>query len=97
MDVKTLVKFEEAVYDAAQTIANTFCPIWKDLSVRCQELYDIIFSSYLKADAPYGETHDGMMRWLRELGEIERMKWEIAKIESDHRCLANLRAKVHGS
>lgn len=77
-----------------ENIASTFQPIAENLSVAFKGIHDAIYLSYLEAGAPYGETDDGMYRWLKEVNEIYRMKREIERIRSHHEMLATLRQKV---
>lgn len=58
-----------------------------------QELYNAVHSAYLEAGAPYGDTSDGMQRWVRERGEAERLRAEADQIIARHDLLAELRRK----
>jgi len=39
-------------------------------------IYEAVFQSYRDQGAIYGDTHEGLMRWLRELSETERLRSE---------------------
>ncbi len=39
---------------------------WRDV------IYPKIHDAYLADGAPYGDTHEGLMRWVKEMGEMRR-------------------------
>ena len=55
------------------------------------KLYDAVWQAYLADGACYGETHEGMMRWLRERGEAERLRYEAEYILEHQQTVADLR------
>lgn len=40
---------------------------------------------------PYGKSDDGMMRWMRECAEIERLRMKAERLEEHHRGMADFR------
>lgn len=53
-----------------------------------------MWDAYRRAGQPYGPTEDGLLRWAREVGEIERHKEEALRIETHHLALARIRERV---
>lgn len=41
-----------------------------------QDLYNAVHGEYTSQGAIYGQTHEGMMRWWREVAEIYRSSQE---------------------
>lgn len=39
---------------------------WRDV------IYPKIHDAYLADGAPYGDTHEGLMQWVKEMGEMRR-------------------------
>lgn len=57
-DYITAIKvFGMAVGETTQQIVDAIHP-----------LYDLLYASYVEVGAPYGETHDGFVRWMKERG-----------------------------
>lgn len=46
-----------------------------------QAIYDALYSAYLEDGAIYGETQDGMLRWINERNQIARLRCEADDIE----------------
>lgn len=51
----------------------------------------IMSRAYSEAGSPYGESNDGMLRWVRELGEARQHIDEAERILDRHRGLAEFR------
>lgn len=58
---------------ALQPVADAFGQAYHDLAAALRPAYDGIYAEYLAAGAPYGETHEGMMRWFAERGRHGRV------------------------
>lgn len=56
-----------------------------------RQVSEIAWTAYEEAGAPYGETSDGLLRWLREESEATRLRVQAETIEQQHRDLAQLR------
>ena len=84
----------EATHDFAQAWVIAMTPIIEAIGQFCEAFREIAWEAYLEAGAPYGEIHDGMWRWLRELAKAERLKWEAEQIELRHKQMVDFRNMV---
>lgn len=76
---------------AVEAIANTIKQIYPALEI----IYEGIWMEYRTAGMPYGETDDGLLRWVKEIGEVKRSQLEAKRILQHHQMLADLRHKLN--
>lgn len=69
--VKAFQQFGIATEEFAQKVAEEMAPIMREMMEQVQVIYDLIRAEYVAQGAIYGDTREGMMRWLTELGEIQ--------------------------
>lgn len=48
------------------------------------EVGRVMWDAYRQAGMPYGDTQEGLMHWIRDLGEIKRHEMEIERIKQHH-------------
>jgi hypothetical protein len=87
--VKSLVQYWQedvipAITQAVHTITETLVPIW-------QSIYASMYASYRNAGMPYGDNHEGFMRWLEDLKKIQQRQDEIEAIRNRHQHLIDVR------
>ena len=70
----------QPMVQAFQAIAEALQPVFKDVLTVLQTLNDAVYAAYLEDGAIYGETQDGMLRWLREQDEIARLRMQAERI-----------------
>ena len=58
-----------ALADVVNNFAVAMRPTLERISVAIRPLYDAIRAQYVAEGAIYGDTHEGMMRWMDERGE----------------------------
>lgn len=56
-------------------------PIIESTLEIAQKVSDAVRTAYIEDGAIYGDTHEGLMRWLNERGEINRLRNEAERIE----------------
>ena len=61
------------------------------LAPALQGFYNAVHTAYTDAGAPYGDTHEGLLRWVEERGEIARLQMEADRIEQHHKDMVELR------
>lgn len=59
-----------------------------------EKFYAATMQAYREAGAIYGDTPEGMMRWLGELNEVARHEREIERIKQHHEMLADFRRQL---
>ncbi len=74
---EALTQIVVGIGTAVKTVAEAVIPFAK-------AVYDANFERYKDAGMPYGENHEGLMRWLGDLQEINRLEAEIATIKRRH-------------
>ena len=82
-----MTRFIDAVMQAVCITAEQVMPI-------IQQIYDMMYAKYLEAGAPYGESPEGLSRWMDEIAEIRQMEMRIEEIASHHAALALLRKRL---
>lgn len=60
---RTLRAVSSAIKDIAQSFMSAWAQIWK------RQLQPFLHAIYIEQGAPYGDTEEGLLRWMRELGE----------------------------
>jgi hypothetical protein len=53
--------------------AEQMAPIFNNIVAYMQDVYESIYQNYIDNGAVYGKTHEGMMRYLQEIGKAERL------------------------
>jgi len=56
-----------------------------------QAFYDAVHAEYMACGAPYGDTQEGMLRWIEERCEIQRLRTEADRLEQRHRDMVEWR------
>ena len=84
-----IIEFGQALVESVGLMIEAMTPAVNAIWEACRE-------AYRAAGMPYGESDDGMMRWLREVGEIDRLRWEAERLEEHHRGMADFRRMVDG-
>lgn len=79
---RAILEFGQIVAEQMQTLKTLIIPVMV-------QLYDGIYSEYLKAGAIYGESHSGLLQWLADLGEINRHQQIIEEIKLRHWVIAS--------
>lgn len=79
-----------AMTTALGGLAESFKRIIPELNT----FYNAIYQTYLDNGAPYGESPEGMMRWIEEVNRINHHLTEARLIESHHRTLVKLRQSL---
>lgn len=59
-----------------------------------RQVNDALYDEYMAHGAIYGESQEGMLRWLEEVGEYKRLEAEAEQIRLRHQMLADFRAKT---
>ena len=78
----------DALIQAFANLQPAFESFWR---VWREEIIPRVHQAYLDAGAPYGDTSGGMMRWLREEGEIRRLQQQIDHIRQRQQDVADFR------
>ena len=58
------------------------------------QIYDVMYEQYRAAGTIYGDSHEGFMRWLNEIGQVQRLRQEAEAIHEHHAMLASVRQMV---
>lgn len=88
--ITTMQQFARGCDALAQAFVN-MQPLMIAVRQAAEEAYRITQEAYSEAGAPYGDTHEGMMRWLSECAEITRHEVKAEQIRQHHELLADLR------
>jgi len=84
---EALTNVFDAITQQMRTIADAVTPLIK-------QMYDAIYGEYQKAGSPYGESHEGCLRWLGERYEAQRLYDEAERILDHHKGLVYLRKRL---
>lgn len=89
-----LQELARAIREIAAVFADRMEPFMRALGEFVAEAKANAMQMYLAEGAPYGPTEEGMMRWVKEKTEIERLRWQARQIEEHHRMLADFRRQL---
>jgi hypothetical protein len=91
---KAFAQLGRAIQDTGQAIAVALGKWMEQAAPAMQAFYAAMYARYREAGAPYGENHEGLMRWVREVGEAQRLEWEAQRILERHETLATSRRRL---
>lgn len=90
-DVSDMQKVIDGVAEACQIILDILQPVAERFIALGQEIYDTLYAAYVADGAIYGETQEGMLRWLEESREIARLRSEAQRLEEHHAMLRDFK------
>lgn len=90
-DVSDMQKVIDGVAEAGQIILDILRPVGDRFVAMGQEIYDSMYNLYVSQGAIYGETQEGMLRWLEEINEIARLRSEAQYMEDRHAMLRDFK------
>jgi hypothetical protein len=91
MDEAELERVRRAFTEYGELLRGTVTPEVERVVAQIQQVVDALRSAYRTAGAIYGDTDDGMLRWLNELGEVARCKARIEELRQHQEPPATLR------
>lgn len=94
MSEKEMQGVAAAIAQAAQAMSTALLPAWKQVNVAIQNVYDALHAHYVAEGAIYGDTREGMMRWLRERGEIARHEAAAERLRQRQWMIADFQRQV---
>lgn len=90
--------FDQVYGPALREIEAFATSLWEQIAAWIEEImpalqsfYDAVYAFYLDTGAPYGDTHEGMLRWIEERGEVARLRMEADRIKQRHQDMADWR------
>ncbi len=87
--------------EAARATAEQLCAGFKEVIERimpaARQLSETLRATYIEAGAPYGDTHEGMMRWMDECNEAAALETRAESIRQHHLLLADMRKQLKKS
>lgn len=89
-----LKKIIDGVAEAGQIILDILQPVADRFIAMGQEIMDTMYAAYVADGAIYGETQEGMLRWMEELNEIARLRSEAQRMEDHHAMLRDFKRKI---
>jgi hypothetical protein len=91
MDERELERLRSTLAEYGEVLRDTLTPSLERSTQLGEQVFGMLRSGYRTAGAVYGDTDDGLMRWLTELGQIARCEARIEEIRQHHEMLATLR------
>jgi hypothetical protein len=84
-------RFVGAVNEFGTQLAVTVKPILDQIQPVLQQIYDYYHDSYIQSGACYGDTPEGFERWMKEMGEVSRLRAEAEMILQRQQDAADMR------
>jgi hypothetical protein len=81
----------EAMRQTFTSITETLTTTFNALIPIMQNIQDALWTAYREAGRPYGDTPEGLMRWMDDVGKVNRMQAEIEYIRNYHQMLIDAR------
>ncbi len=85
-EIAATAKMEESFRAAFKAIGPTMATI----AGLCRDLYQAAYQNYLESGAIYGESHDGFMKWLDDVGQIAAAQRKVEEITIKHETIREL-------
>ncbi len=85
------VNVVEPIEKLAPAIVEALRPAMEAFAEAAKGMYAAVYSEYVACGAIYGETDEGFLRWLEEIGEVSRLENAAQRIRQRHEDLADLR------
>ena len=86
-------------YDFSR-LAEAMVAHWKEMAEvilpAIEKVMKAVYEDYVEQGAIYGNTTDGMLRWLRELNEADKHLIRAAYIQQRHQMLREFKEKLDG-
>ena len=86
--------FQQSLLDFGEALTTTLTPTLEAFAESARQFYAICWRIYRAAGMPYGESDEGMIRWLKERAMAEQMLLRAEAIMAHHRTLAMLRERI---
>ncbi len=93
-DLQKLQQATESVREGLLGIGRALQPAVERFGKAAHILYDAMWNAYRQAGAPYGETEEGLQRWIQEEGEKARAREEATRREAWEAGLNKIRQRV---
>ncbi len=85
----TTTSFQHLATSIVASIAQVFSAT---VLPAVQTIHTAMQSAYQEAGMPYGDSHEGLMRWMDDMSKINHMQQEIEYIRNYHQMLIDARA-----
>ena len=56
-----------------------------------ESIRDALWETYRQAGMPYGDSQEGLLRWMEDMGAIRRHEAEVERIRQHHQNLIDFR------
>ena len=89
-DIETFENLGQSIRGLAQSMSDILTPAIEGVSKAAESLHNAFQEEYRRAGSPYGHSHEGLMRWVKEMGEIKRLENEADRIRQRHFLLAGM-------
>lgn len=88
------VKVVEPIMEFAEGITKAMLPAMEAFAEAAKGIYTAVYGEYVACGAIYGETDEGFIRWLEEIGEINRLETKAQRLRQQHEDLADFKRMV---
>ncbi len=82
------------IYQGVPSFAESIKPAVDAVLDISQKVDSAMHTAYLEDGAIDGDTHEGLMRWMNERGEIARLRAEADRIEQHQAGLRHFRQRL---
>ena len=86
--------FTAQLHDFFQRVGKALQPTFEAYLKLAQDIHDALHTAYLEDGAIYGDTHEGLMRWLEECGKINRLRAEAERLEQYHEGMRQFKQRL---
>ncbi len=76
-----LSEFTKQMTTFMAELGKAIRPVFDATLEMAQHIHDALHQAYVDDGAIYGDTHEGLMRWMHERSEIERLRAQAERIE----------------
>jgi len=75
----------------ASSVAQVMNQLWEGILPILNSIRDALWEAYRQAGMPYGDSQEGLLHWMEDMGKIRRHEVEIERIRQHHQNLIDFR------
>lgn len=91
----SLVQINGILTELRQQIVSALQSQYATVATAVASMHAVIYDAYIADGAIYGETDEGMLRWISEINEIARLRAEAEYIVNRQAMCRDLKRQLH--
>jgi len=81
----------DSIVQLGQALQTCFLEVAEQVIPIAKTIYETMYEAYREAGMPYGDSHEGFMHWMEDIGKIKHLEGEIERIRMHHSMQVSVR------